>query len=105
MWMMLQADQPDDFVIATGETHSVREFLDHAFGHVGLDWSEYVELDPRYERPSEVDLLIGDPSKARRELGWEPRVKFEELVRIMVDADLEVASREAHGLTYKEAAS
>jgi len=103
MWLMLQADTPDDYVIATGETHSVREFLDHAFGRVDLDWADYVEMDPRYERPTEVDLLIGDPAKARRDLGWEPRVKFEELVHIMVDADLEEARREAHGLTYEEA--
>jgi GDPmannose 4,6-dehydratase len=101
MWLMLQADTPDDYVIATGETHSVREFLDHAFGRVDLDWADYVEMDPRYERPTEVDLLIGDPAKARRDLGWEPRVKFEELVHIMVDADLEEARREAHGLTYE----
>lgn len=104
MWLMLQAEEPDDYVIATGETHSVREFLEHAFGMVDLDWKAHVELDPRYERPSEVDLLIGDPSRAKRELGWEPRVKFEDLVRIMVEADLEVARREAHGLTYQEAA-
>lgn len=102
MWLMLQADTPDDYVIATGETHSVREFLQHAFGHVELDWERHVELDPRYERPTEVDLLIGDPSKAKRDLGWEPRVKFEELVGIMVEADVEVARREAHGLTYRE---
>ena len=105
MWLMLQADTPDDYVIATGETHSVREFLEHAFGHVDLSWADYVEMDPRYERPSEVDLLIGDPAKARRDLGWEAQVKFEELVRIMVDADLEVARREAHGLTYEGATS
>ncbi|MDP2471553.1 MAG: GDP-mannose 4,6-dehydratase [Candidatus Palauibacterales bacterium] len=105
MWMMLQAETPDDYVIATGETHSVREFLDHAFGHADLDWAEHVELDPRYERPSEVDLLIGDPAKAKRELDWEPRVKFAELVRIMVEADLEVARREAHGLTYQGAST
>ena len=103
MWLMLQADTPDDYVIATGETHSVREFLEHAFGHVELDWERYIELDPRYERPTEVDLLIGDPRKAKRDLGWEPRVKFEELVQIMVDADLEVARKEAHGLTYEGA--
>ena len=105
MWLMLQADTPDDYVIATGETHSVREFLDHAFGRVDLDWADHVELDARYERPSEVDLLIGDPSKARCDLGWEPRVKFEELVHIMVDADMEEARREAHGLTYEGAPS
>jgi len=101
MWLMLQADTPEDYVIATGETHSVREFLEHAFRHVELDWERYIELDPRYERPTEVDLLIGDPRKAKRDLGWEPRVKFEELVQIMVDADLEVARKEAHGLTYE----
>jgi GDPmannose 4,6-dehydratase len=101
---MLQAERPDDYVIATGETHSVREFLEHAFGHVGLEWEDHVAIDPRYERPTEVDLLIGDPSKAKRDLGWEPRVKFEELVRIMVDADLEAARREAHGLSYNEVA-
>ena len=88
MWLMLQQDQPDDYVIATGETHSIREFLDEAFGYVGLDWKKYVEIDPRYFRPAEVDLLIGDPSKARKNLGWEPKVTFKELVKIMVDADL-----------------
>ena len=103
MWLMLQAETPDDYVIATGETHSVREFLENAFGQVDLDWERHVELDPRYERPSEVDLLIGDPSKARRELGWKPSVKFADLVQIMVEADLEAARREAHGLTYQGA--
>jgi GDPmannose 4,6-dehydratase len=88
MWMMLQADAPDDYVIATGETHSVREFLEHAFAHAGLDWEPHVEIDPRYFRPSEVDVLLGDASKARERLGWEPKVGFEELVRIMVDADV-----------------
>lgn len=88
MWLMLQQDTPDDFVIATGETHSIRELLDVAFGHLDLDWQQYVEIDPRYYRPAEVDLLIGDASKARRVLGWEPKVKFEALVRMMVDADL-----------------
>ncbi|EKE03654.1 MAG: hypothetical protein ACD_20C00172G0007 [uncultured bacterium] len=88
MWLMLQQDQPDDYVIATGETHSIREFLDEAFGYVGLDWKKYVEIDPRYFRPAEVDLLIGDPSKAKKNLGWEPKVTFKELVKIMVDADL-----------------
>lgn len=88
MWLMLQQDTPDDFVIATGETHSIRELLDVAFGHLDLDWHQYVEIDPRYYRPAEVDLLIGDASKARRVLGWEPKVKFEALVRMMVDADL-----------------
>jgi GDPmannose 4,6-dehydratase len=88
MWLMLQQDEPDDYVIATGETHSVREFLDEAFGHLNLDWRMYVEIDPRYFRPAEVDLLVGDASKARRKLGWEPKVTFKELVRMMVDADL-----------------
>jgi GDPmannose 4,6-dehydratase len=88
MWMMLQADEPEDFVIASGETHTVREFLEAAFAHAGLDWEPHVEIDPRYFRPSEVDLLLGDPGKARERLGWEPKVRFEELVRIMVDADV-----------------
>ena len=88
MWRILQQDEPGDYVIATGETHSVREFCEEAFGHVGLDWHDYVEHDARYERPSEVDLLLGDPSKAKRVLGWEPKVTFRELVRMMVDADL-----------------
>jgi GDPmannose 4,6-dehydratase len=87
IWLMLQRDRPDDYVIATGETHSVREFLDEAFSHVGLDWHRHVEIDPWYYRPAEVDLLVGDASKARRELNWEPKVKFKELVRLMVDAD------------------
>ncbi len=89
MWLMLQQDQPDDYVIATGETHSVKEFCEEAFGHVDLDWSKYVEIDERYFRPAEVDLLIGDASKAKNVLGWEPKVKFKELVRLMVDADVE----------------
>jgi GDPmannose 4,6-dehydratase len=89
MWLMLQHPQPDDYVIATGETHSVREFLDEAFGYVGLDWHEHVRRDSRYLRPTEVDLLCGDAGKARSQLGWRPRVSFQELVRMMVDADLE----------------
>jgi len=88
MWLMLQQDEPDDYVIATGETYSVRELLDEAFGYLDLDWDRYVAVDPRYYRPAEVDLLVGDASKAHRKLGWEPKVKFRELVRIMVDADL-----------------
>jgi GDPmannose 4,6-dehydratase len=88
MWRMLQADEPDDFVVATGEAHTVRDFLEHAFRHAGLDWEPHVEIDPRYFRPSEVDALLGDASKARDALGWAPRVGFEELVRIMVDADM-----------------
>lgn len=88
MWMMLQQDEPDDYVIATGETHSVRELLDEAFGHLGLDWQKYVEIDPRYFRPAEVDLLIGDATKAKEKLGWQPEITFKELVTTMVDADL-----------------
>lgn len=94
MWLMLQADEADDFVIATGENHSVREFLDEAFGYLDMDWKEYVETDPRYYRPAEVDLLLGDASKARRVLGWEPKVGFKELVRLMVDHDLNLARME-----------
>ncbi len=89
MWLMLQQDQPDDYVIATGETHTVREFLEVAFAHAGLSWEKHVEIDPRYFRPAEVELLIGDASKAKRQLGWEPKVKFHELTQLMVDADLE----------------
>ncbi len=88
MWMMLQQDEPDDYVIATGETHSVRELLDVAFSHLGLDWQQYVEIDPRYFRPAEVDLLIGDATKAKTKLGWQPEITFKELVTTMVDADL-----------------
>ncbi len=91
MWLMLQQDQPDDYVIATGETHSVREFLAETFGCLDLDWNQYVAIDPRYYRPSEVELLLGDPSKARRQLNWEPRVSFKELVRMMVEHDLQLA--------------
>jgi GDPmannose 4,6-dehydratase len=87
MWLMLQQDEPDDYVIATGETHSVEEFLTEAFAHVGLDWRDYVAIDPKYYRPAEVDLLIGDASKAKRALGWESKVTFKELVRLMVEAD------------------
>jgi GDPmannose 4,6-dehydratase len=88
MWLMMRAEGPDDFVVATGETHSVREFAEAAFDHVDLDWERYVEVDPRYFRPSEVDVLLGDGTKTRERLGWEPKVKFDELVRIMVDADV-----------------
>lgn len=89
MWMMLQQNEPDDYVIAMGETHSIRKFLDIAFNYVNLDWHDYVEFDERYLRPAEVDLLIGDPTKAKQKLGWEPSVTFEELVKLMVDADLQ----------------
>jgi GDPmannose 4,6-dehydratase len=93
MWMMLQQDKADDYVIATGETHSVEDFLTEAFSHVDLDWRDYVELDPKYLRPAEVDLLIGDASKAKRELAWEPKTTFGELVRLMVDSDVLMASQ------------
>jgi GDPmannose 4,6-dehydratase len=89
MWLMLQQDRADDYVVATGETHSVREFLDEAFSYVGLDWQDYVKIDPKYYRPAEVDLLIGDATKARAQLGWKPKTSFKELVRLMVDADIE----------------
>ncbi|MHC4994350.1 MAG: GDP-mannose 4,6-dehydratase [Planctomycetota bacterium] len=94
MWLMLQQDEPDDYVIATGKTYSVRQFVDAAFGCAGLDPDKHVKLDERYLRPTEVDLLLGDPTKARRELGWEPKVDFEGLVKMMVDHDLELAARE-----------
>ena len=99
MWLMLQQDEPDDYVIATNETHSVREFLEVAFGHAGLDWRKYVEIDPRYYRPAEVDLLIGDASKAKKKLGWEPKTKFAELVKIMVDADMKLLTDHLAGKT------
>ena len=95
MWLMLQQAVPDDYVIATGEAHSVREFLEVAFSSVGLDWERYVRIDPRYYRPTEVDLLVGDASKARRELGWAPTVTFKELVRLMVEADLRAVGDES----------
>ena len=94
MWLMLQQEKGDDYVMATNETHSVRDFVIEAFNLLNLDWEKYVEYDKRYERPSEVDLLIGDPSKAKRQIGWEPKVRFKELVKIMVDADLILAQRE-----------
>jgi GDPmannose 4,6-dehydratase len=92
MWMMLQQDQPDDYVIATGETHTVQEFVEIAFGHAGLNWEEHVKLDPKFIRPAEVDLLIGDPSKAKETFGWEPSVNFRGLVEMMVDADIAALS-------------
>jgi len=94
MWMMLQQDQPDDYVIATNETHSIREFLDLAFNYVNLNWHDYVEFDERYLRPAEVDLLIGDSTKARQKLGWQPSVTFKELVELMVDADIKSLERQ-----------
>ena len=96
MWLMLQQEEADDYVVATGETHSIREFLDVSFGYVNLNWQDYVEFDPRYLRPAEVDLLIGDPSKAKQKLGWEPSVTFEELVTLMVEADLRALGLTAH---------
>jgi GDPmannose 4,6-dehydratase len=89
MWLMLQQDGPDDYVIATGESHSVREFLEEAFTYQGLNWKEYVEIDSRYFRPTEVGYLQGDASKARKKLGWQPKIHFKELVKLMVDADLQ----------------
>jgi GDPmannose 4,6-dehydratase len=101
MWLMLQQHDPDDYVIATGESHAVHEFLGEAFSYVGLDWHELVEIDPRYYRPAEVDCLLGDPSKAKQKLGWEPKTTFKELVRLMVDAEMETASKEAHMNGYR----
>lgn len=97
MWQMLQQDAPDDYVVATGEAHSPREFCEVAFSHVGLDWERYVEIDPRYYRPTEVNHLLGDSAKAREKLGWEPRTRFEDLVRIMVDADIRLLDDELSG--------
>ena len=97
MWLILQQDQPDDYVIATGETHSVKEFCEEAFAHAGLDWSKYVEIDKRYYRPAEVDLLIGDASKAKQVLGWEPKTRFKDLVKLMVDADLKTLEDQLAG--------
>lgn len=94
MWLMMQQDEPDDYVIATGEVHSVRDFLDEAFGYLDLDWHDFVEIDARYFRPAEVDLLLGDSSKAREDLGWEPKVGFKELVRMTVNSDMELAKKE-----------
>ena len=98
---MLQANEPDDFVIASGQTNSVREFLDAAFGLVGLEWQRYVKVDPHYFRPAEVDCLLGDASKARKVLNWKPKITFKELVRLMVEHDLELAEREAYATNFK----
>jgi GDPmannose 4,6-dehydratase len=97
MWLMLQQDKPDDYVVATGETHSIREFLDLAFGQANLDWKKHVEIDPRYYRPAEVDFLMGDYSKAKKKLGWEPRTKFPELVKLMVQADMQLLKDHREG--------
>ena len=94
MWLMLQQDKPEDYVVATGETHSVREFLDEVFGHLNLDWKQYVEVDPRYFRPTEVDLLLGSPAKAKRDLHWEPKVSFKTLAEMMTKSDWKLARRE-----------
>ncbi|HEY8091197.1 MAG TPA: GDP-mannose 4,6-dehydratase, partial [Polyangiaceae bacterium] len=94
MWLMLQQEQPDDYVVATGESHSVREFVEATFAHFGLDWKAHVEIEPRYFRPSEVDHLRGDASKARAKLGWAPRMNFAQLVRTMAEHDLELARQE-----------
>jgi len=88
MWLMLQQQEPDDYVIATGEAHSVREFVEEAFSYAGLDWRKHVEIDPKYYRPAEVDSLVGDPRKAKKKLGWEPKTRFKDLARLMVDADM-----------------
>ena len=97
MWLILQQDEPDDYVVATGETHSVREFLEEAFGCVGLDWRKYVVHDPRYLRPAEVDLLVGDASKAQRQLGWKPQTTFKSLVKLMLEADMELLKAHQEG--------
>jgi GDPmannose 4,6-dehydratase len=96
MWLMLQQDSPDDYVVGTGETHTVQEFVELAFDHVGLDWKRYVVIDPKFVRPAEVDLLLADPSKAKKQLGWQPQVSFERLVARMVENDLAIARAEAH---------
>ena len=100
MWLMLQQDKPDDYVVATGETHSVREFLELAFAHARPRLRDFVEFDPRYTRPSEVDVLLGDPTKARDVLGWKPEVDFPGLVKMMVEHDLELARREKFALEF-----
>lgn len=102
MWLMLQQEEPDDYVIATGETHSVRELLEEAFSCAGVDWREYLAIDERYYRPAEVDLLMGDPSKAKIKLGWVAKTKFRDLVRLMVDAELEGADKAVHRNTYNK---
>ena len=94
MWLMLHQDKADDYVVATREMHSVREFLDEVFSCLDLDWQKYVEIDERYFRPSEVDLLNGDAGKAKKELGWEPKIKFKDLAKLMTDADMKIAQRE-----------
>ena len=97
MWLMLQQDKPDDYVIATNETHSIREFLEVTFEHAGMDWKKYVEIDERYYRPAEVDILIGDYSKAKKQLGWEPKTRFKDLAKLMVDADIKLLKDHQEG--------
>jgi GDPmannose 4,6-dehydratase len=97
MWLMLQQDKPDDYVIATGETHTIQEFCEIAFSRAGLDWQKYVNFDKRYLRPAEVDILIGDASKAKRVLGWEPKTKFKQLAELMVDADIQLLADKLGG--------
>jgi len=101
MWMIMNAEEADDYVVATGETHSVREFLEKTFGYLDLDWEKYVEIDPRYFRPAEVDLLLGDASKVREKLGWQPKVTFDDLVKLMTDHDLQLAQQEAEARVLK----
>jgi GDPmannose 4,6-dehydratase len=105
MWMIMNAEEPDDYVVATGETHSVREFLEQTFGYLDLDWEKYVEIDPRYFRPAEVDLLLGDASKVREKLGWEPKVTFDDLVKLMTDHDLQLARQEAEARELKHSSA
>jgi len=105
MWLMLQQDEPDDYVIATGESHSVRELLEEAFSCAGIEWKGRVEIDPRYYRPAEVDLLVGDATKAKNKLGWEARMNFKDLIRIMVEADLALAEKEAYTKGFKPSVS
>jgi GDPmannose 4,6-dehydratase len=105
MWLMLQQDHPDDYVIATGETHTVKELVEAAFSRVGLDWQEHVEVDPKYFRPAEVDVLLGDAGKAKRVLGWEPRTSFKELVQLMVDADVALIGKDRGNVLADSAAS
>lgn len=104
MWLMLQQETPDDYIVAMGVTHSVREFLEKTFSQLDLDYNDFVEFDERYMRPSEVDVLLGDPSKAKKNLGWEPEVDLDGLVKMMVEHDLELARREKFALGYKSSA-
>jgi GDPmannose 4,6-dehydratase len=105
MWQMMQLEKPDDFVVATGETHSVREFVEYAFEYAGLDWEKYVEIDPTYFRPTEVDILQGDASKASRAFGWKPKVKFHDLVKVMVDADVKLLDDHLEGRFVRQLAA